>query len=277
MIVVSVIVCTYRRPDALAACLTSLESQDFPQDKYEVVVVDQGTEGISQLIKKYRDKRHFRFISEEVLGLSTARNTGIVQARSDYIAFIDDDAVAAPNWLSSLMNCHRDDSVGIVGGRILPMYTDGVNMDHSPSDYVRSLLSLFDLGDEDRLVSRVFGCNFSVRKRVFSEVGGFDTRSGRKGDLLLSGEETEFCERVSGRYKVVYCADAVVHHKISKERLSLSWLVKRSYYGGLSKGLQGRRRRPIDRMHLTWFDYILLVPYLIGLLIGMFHRVVWRR
>jgi len=270
---ISVIIPTYNRIKDLEECLVSIVNQNYPKDKYEIIVVDQGTDGIEKLIRKYEIFENIKFILETKISLSIARKVGVENSIGDIIAYIDDDAIADKDWLFNLSKGYDDPYVAIVGGKVLPIWSKNAKKIHKKKfSYTQSLFSLFNLGEKEKIVPYVIGVNFSVRKKIFKEFGFFDENIGRKGLNLLGGEETEFCERVGKKYNIKYSPSANVYHKILDYRLRINWLISRAYYGGLSKAIQGRMPNIIQKINLSWFDYFLIISYGFGYIIGKLKK-----
>src|SRR5437773_274805 len=103
---VTIILCTYNRCESLAKSLTSIASLRMPESlEWEVLVVDNNSsDGTREVVGDFcrRYPGRFRYLFEPKQGLSSARNAGVVEARGDIVAFIDDDAIAQPTWLHSL-------------------------------------------------------------------------------------------------------------------------------------------------------------------------------
>ncbi|UCF44277.1 MAG: glycosyltransferase, partial [Planctomycetota bacterium] len=174
-----------------------------------------------------------RYILEETLGLSYARNTGVRAARGDIIAFIDDDAEASPGWLEALLEIY--DSIPeawAVGGKVLPIW-DAAKPEWLTERYYRSL-SLVEWGQSARPLhwpERIIGTNCSFRRRVFTEIGLFDTSLGRLGSALLGEEDREIQQRIHGLgHLVYYTPRAIVHHHVPASRMT------REYFDQRSKG-----------------------------------------
>jgi hypothetical protein len=112
---VSAVVCAYteERWDDLQAALTSLRTQTTPPGEV-VVVVDHNDALLDRVRHAAPDV--VAVANAERQGLSGARNTGVAAARGALLAFLDDDAVAEPDWLEHLVAAYRDPAVIAVGG-----------------------------------------------------------------------------------------------------------------------------------------------------------------
>src|SRR3989344_2536998 len=103
--IVTVVVCTYNRSDLLYKCLESLVRQTVSKNLYEVLVVDNNSkDNTQQAVKRFiKTYVHIRNIKTDVQGLSHARNIGWKHAKGEYIAYIDDDAIAEPDWIEQII------------------------------------------------------------------------------------------------------------------------------------------------------------------------------
>src|SRR5437867_1570833 len=123
---VSVIVCTYNRAALLASCLESLVAQTLAAERYEIIVVDNGSTDRTQAVACDFAQCYgtVKVVLEPRLGVSHARNTGIRHAQADYLAFIDDDARALPDWVERILAAfaETDPPPFVVGGQIMPLY-----------------------------------------------------------------------------------------------------------------------------------------------------------
>src|SRR3954469_24098735 len=124
----SIVIPTYKRRDALARCLKAIESQDFPRDRFELVVVDDGSPvPPADLVASMDRSLDARLVCAPHGGPAAARNTGADLARGRYLVFTDDDCAPRPDWLSSI---DRAISAGVaplgVGGRVVNLLTDTI-------------------------------------------------------------------------------------------------------------------------------------------------------
>lgn len=231
---VSVVVCTRDRPEALAGCLGPLGRIRFGE--FEVVIVDNAptsddTEAcFARLVGG--DPR-FRYVREPQPGLSKARNRGLREARGRRVAFTDDDVRVDPWWLDNIAaGFARDANAGCVTG-----LAAAAELDHPAQQYFERRYSwashmqprVFDLlerGDSSPLYpysAGLFGtgANFAVDRGLFIELGGFDEALGA-GSPAGGGEDLDAFVRVlqAGR-TLVYEPSAIVWHVHRAERDAL--------------------------------------------------------
>jgi glucosyl-dolichyl phosphate glucuronosyltransferase len=230
-IAISAIIPTLNRSDGLRRALESLRDQTLPPDKYEIIVVDNGsTDDTQKLVAEFMNAESpgaaARFIREERLGHHFARHAGIRVARGAILAFIDDDAIADPRWLEALIDAFKDRKAGCVGGKIKPVW------EVEPPEWVRSYgASSFgglNLGDElvELKTPNIYGSNFSIRKSLFFTVHGFNPDS--IGDFWFGDGETGLLLKVlQAGWKIIYTPEAVVWHVIPASRMTLAYLKRR--------------------------------------------------
>src|SRR5262245_46024865 len=95
---VSVIIPVYNNPDGLRRCLHALEAQTYPKSRYEIIVVDNGSDTPPADMVRAFDR--VTLLEEAVPSSYAARNRGLAQARGEVIAFTDSDCIPAPDWLA---------------------------------------------------------------------------------------------------------------------------------------------------------------------------------
>jgi GT2 family glycosyltransferase len=239
---VAVVISVYSidRANNVVDCIESVRKQTLPP-KEIIVVLDPG-----QALVAYYKKRlgsTVRLIVSDDFGLSSARNMGIKGSNSEIIAFVDDDAVADRDWLKNLVRNFDDSSVIGVGGRIVPVWPI-----KNPGWFPEELYwivgcSYKGLPTKKAVIRNPIGCNMIFKRSVFEEVGCFSTSVGRIGSKLLCCDDTEFGIRATSKLagaKIIYEPDAVVYHLVSENRVSLKYVLKRSYSEGFSKAFVSR-------------------------------------
>ncbi len=234
---ISVVVSVYSTDRArdLERCIESVKKQTL-RPKEIIVVLDPNED----LIAFYRErlKSDVKIIVSDRFGLSSARNAGVRNSKSEIMVFIDDDAVADERWLGNLVRNYDDPSVIGVGGRIEPLWDKG-----NPSWFPEELYwivgcSYKGLPTKKAVIRNPIGCNMSFRRSVFEKVGYFSTIVGRMGNNLMGHDDTEFGIRATSKLpgtKILYDPEAVVFHRVSKDRITLKYVMKRSYAEGFSK------------------------------------------
>jgi len=235
---VSVVVCAYtsERLIQLRHTIHSLLSQSYIEREI-VLIVDHNPELHNLLADLARDDVRIASNTGK-RGLADARNSGIALARGEIIAFIDDDADADSHWLERLVDSYRDPAVIGNGGRIVPVWEEGPPPTWLADEFLWVIGCTYRGMAERGPVRNVIGCNMSFRSSVFEEVGTFNTEIGRLRNQPLSCEETEMCIRALKRWpekRIVYAADAVVHHHVSPSRRTLRYFARRCYFEGVSK------------------------------------------
>jgi len=230
----SVIVCTYNRAELLPGCLKSLSEQTMDPSLFEVIVVNNNstdnTLGIAdRCAKKYPN---FRSVTELNQGLGYARNRGWCEAQGKYVAYIDDDAIAYPDWISSIVDfIERHPDAGIFGGPYDAFYLVP-KPDWFPPEY-----GSLHLGEQERYIKLgsewITGSNMVIRKELFYKYGGFDVTLGMIGDKAAYGEEVNFFLSMHDKgNRIFYVPSIRVAHLVAEYKMSLNWLLMSGYSVG---------------------------------------------
>jgi GT2 family glycosyltransferase len=174
-------------------------------------------------------------------GLSGGKNTGVAIARGDVVAFLDDDAVADPDWLKYFADSYADPAVIGVGGRTLPSW-QVPRPSWFPAEFDWVVGCAYRGMPRSRApVRNLLGGNASFRREAFELAGGFQNGIGRSaGKRPLGCEETEFCIRLSQRSPasvLLFDDRAVIWHLVPADRCRFSYFRSRCYAEGLSKAL----------------------------------------
>lgn len=233
----SVIICAYTedRWDDLTAAVESVRRQRHPAHEI-VVVIDHNVKLMERVRAAMPDVRVFE--NREQRGLSGARNTGIAQTRGSFVAFLDDDAVADPDWLERLVSVCRDSAVLGSGGLVRPDWQSG-----KPSWFPEEFnwvvgCSYRGLPEEIQPVRNLIGASMCIRRSVFDEIGYFRPSLGRIGKYAAGCEETELCIRARQRWPgcdFIHEPNAKVSHHVPKPRATWRYFCERCYTEGLSK------------------------------------------
>jgi glycosyltransferase involved in cell wall biosynthesis len=233
---ISVIVCTHNRADLLRGCLQSLVDQEFSEDVYEVVVVENACEDDTNAVLESFVKRspRFRAVHEPQAGKSRALNAGLSRARGTHVAFIDDDARAPREWVGRLAAAFSNTAPrpAVVVGKIEPVYgrrpppwwpTEG---DDGEPGFLRRRVDL---------LRRVAGSNLAFDRQALLDCGGFALEHGPIGDRFRLGEDTEAVVRVAARHPHVwYDPRIAVQHWVPADKMTLRYLTRRRFLSGVA-------------------------------------------
>ncbi len=228
---VSVIIPTFNRSARLTAGVQSFLAQDYPGDRYEVIVADNdSTDDTPNVIASLvADNGIVRRVLEKRRGAHFARNSAAKAARGEILYFTDDDMIAAPDMLRSLVTgFDLSPGIGVVTGRVVPSW------ETEPPRWVleycqNALLSLNDLGDATIVSDTdpgVFSCHEAILREAFFRAGGFnpDTNAGE----FTGDNETGLNLKVAALgYRFAYVGAAKIQHVIPAARMTQDYLNSR--------------------------------------------------
>lgn len=259
----SIIIPTRDRPDVLDDCLASLTRQRAERDAFEVIVVDNGTGDATRgIADRYAMELQLAYVRAVEPGLHVGRHAGMRQARTDLLLFGDDDIVAEPGWVASVLDAFTGPDVAMVGGNNRPLFEAPppawlVGMWERPVYRGRALpsLSILDFGEQPFDIDPhfVWGCNFSIRREVLLEAGGFHPDAMPRDRLRWRGDgETHvsaFLARTGRR--AVFHPGASVAHRVSTARMTGQYFAERSFAQGVSDSYTDLRRSGRGRSSWT--------------------------
>jgi len=234
---ISVIICAYTegRWDDLCEAVTSVQEQTLPPSEI-IVVIDHNP----SLLKRAQAQWPTLVVVEndEARGLSGARNSGIAAARGEIMAFLDDDARAAREWLVQIADGYHDPLVMGIGGAIEPVW-QGKRPRWFPEEFDWVVGCTYrGMPQTPAPIRNLIGCNMSLRREVFEAVGGFRVGMGRVGVLPVGCEETELCIRARQHWPgrtMLYLPQMKVRHHVPANRGTWRYFVGRCFAEGLSK------------------------------------------
>jgi GT2 family glycosyltransferase len=249
-------ICTYNRHDLLEEAVASVLAQALEPDAFEILVVDNSPPGPQRAAaaERYAGHPRVRYLTEDTPGLSNARNVAIRETSAPLVAFMDDDAVARPDWLAEVLRAFRTfgEDAGVVGGKVCPIW--GAERPAWLPDDLLGALTVVDWGGELRAASPtewVAGANYSVRSEAVRAVGGFPTSLGRIGEsILLSNEDARMVKALRDQgLQTIWAPDAIVDHRVDPRRLDQTWLRSRMAWQAVSDLLADARPEPDAERH----------------------------
>jgi glycosyltransferase involved in cell wall biosynthesis len=243
----SVIVPTRNRASLLRLALQSLTKQTLPAERFEVLVVDNGsTDSTRQVVEEHqRQEWALRYFFEATPGLHAGRHRGLKEARGEVLVYADDDIEATPSWLEAIDECFRNPDVAMVGGNNYPRFEAPppawlARLWQRPAYGGRAItsLSVIELASGQRPISPfcVWGCNFSVRKRILLEAGGFHPDGMPEEQIRFRGDgETHVSAHVArSGLTCLFDSRASVYHAVTNSRMTFEYFRKRAFSQGIS-------------------------------------------
>ena len=189
----SVVLVTRNRQDMLKKTIKAVLFQT--EKNFELIIVDDGsTDGTSEFVKSIKDKR-VRGIVQNHSGLAEGRNNGIRNAKSDIVAFIDDDELPEKEWLSNLISKFKGGVVGVEG------------------KIVTGPRELFSSAPENLHGGAYIGGNMAFKKSALLSIGLYDKRYAYPWR-----DDSDIAIRMQNKGNIVFSEKAVVYHPILKRR-----------------------------------------------------------
>lgn len=222
---VSIVIPTFRRPEALARALASALAQDLGELMAEVVVVDNDPAGSPSPATPPAPRLPVRYVHAPEPGVANARNAGVAAARGALIAFLDDDEVAPPGWLRAVVETQRRFDADAVFGPVKTLLPGGVTRHRA---YFERFFAR--IGPENaQPIDHAYGCGCSlVRRSALPGPQPFSpsrNRSGGEDDLMFAAMKAKGA-------RFAFAPDAWVWEAPEPSRLSLGYTLRRAFAYG---------------------------------------------
>jgi glycosyltransferase involved in cell wall biosynthesis len=274
----SVIIPTFHRPGgALAAVRSVLAQKDAPA--LEIILVDndanQSGKAIADQLAREAGQTPFTYAVEPAAGVANARNKAVGLARGTFIAFLDDDEVATPNWLANLIKAQTQTAADVVFGPIEARLPAEHNVPHT---YFQNFFSR-RLDGPTRLIDIPYGCGNTLLRRdtVLTKAEPFNpaaNETGGEDDILWR-------DVVASGGTFGWAQDAWVYEDVPPSRATWAYLTKRAFAFGHNTTGQWYHRQDKDyaRMVISMMKGLvqaLALAPLVGLLwIARHDRLAW--
>jgi GT2 family glycosyltransferase len=230
---------TFHRPEGLGRLLDSLAglSLEGEEAEVEILVVDNDPEQSALSVCQSRQARlpwPLRYVVEPRRGIPQARNAAVRLAmeQADFLAFLDDDEVADPLWLTELLRVQRTYGADVVTGPVFPHFQGPVSSYIVKGGFFEPPLHL-----TGARLDRAYTNNVLVHVPVFAQMPTlFDERLG-----MVGGSDTHFFRRVArAGFKIIWAGNARVEEWVPSSRVTLRWILRRAYRTGINAALFDR-------------------------------------
>lgn len=262
----SIIICSYNRANYIEDALNSLYHQTIDLNAFEVIMVDNNSIDHTKMVyekwRKANTNGHFSFINESKQGASFARNSGAAIAKGEWLCFMDDDAIATPNYVENILkHIHNQPNAVGFGGRIIPKYIPAEP--NWMSYYVASLVGNFDYSPTACAFKNgkyPLESNMIVKKSIYNQIGGFSEKQpGVVGNLRIGGEGKELFYKIIALGNTIYYDPSIcVYHVVEVKKLSSEYMYR------VASGIgRGERIRTLGIS--KWAYTMKLVEYILKL------------
>jgi glycosyltransferase involved in cell wall biosynthesis len=268
----SIIIPAFNRADEIKELLTSIADLDFPKDKFEVIVSDDGsTDNTQQLVKSFQEGYDFnlRFISQENKGPGAARNHAMENAEGDFFIFVDSDVTMPSEWMYKIDHQLTSNKADAFGG------PDSYRDDFSPllkaiNYSMTSFITTGGLrGKKGKKLARFYprSFNMGLKKKLWRKIGGFGT--------LRHGQDIEFSHRIIKSGAKVSYIDAPVFHK---RRTNIKRFYKQVFNWGVARiNLYKLDNEMLEILHAApaLFTLFVLIILIFALFFKLFQYVLF--
>lgn len=235
MVRITAAICTFNRYALLERAVESLWRQSLPAEEFRILVVDNSPDQAAARAfgERYAGRPALDYWVEPVPGIANARNVAVRRAEGEFVAFLDDDMQAPPNWLAEILAvfARQPPETAAVGGKVLPLW----EVPRPPwlADSLLAFLSMVDYGETERETGSeewLSGGNLTLRRGAVEAIGGFRRDLGRSGAglNLMSNEEVDLLTRLrAAGHRIVYAPSVTGEHFVPAERLTRAWFRRR--------------------------------------------------
>jgi len=280
----SIIVCTYNRLKLLKNTLESIKSLTIPPNsKVELIIVDNNSndgtkEYCSSIINYFTFP--YKYVFEQMPGLSNARNRGLVESSNNILVFTDDDIIVPTDWISNYIKVFNETKADCLFGRINAIWPYKL----LPKWYNSSFDPIFGILDYGFMRMEIktrryefFGANFALKKDVLINLGGFNPKLGRQPDKLYISEETRiFFDLLKNKNRIIYEPMIFLDHIITENMLTKQYLIKYFKDTAYSEVLSIDRKPNRQIMGIPYFRIIEMLKFFI-LFIPKFFNFFFRK
>lgn len=260
---ISIIICTHNRASILKYCLTSFTVQTASQALYEIIVIDNAsTDATQQEVLSFQTSLPIRYIREDKIGLSHARNRGYQEAVHEWIVYVDDDAKAHSDFLARVHWVIEQFRFECFGGRFFPWYLEP-KPKWLPDDFGLFPKLLNEVGELPP-TQHAAGGVIIFKKSALIAVGGFPAHLGMKGVEVGYGEENWVQDEMRKKnFRIGFDPELKIDHLVASYKYTLQWQLKRMYAKGRTEKLMGINSHAVNKLWLILKAFLFTIYSLI--------------
>lgn len=261
-VAVSVVICTFKRPELLNECLKSFTQQIYLPSNIEFLVIDNSGDTATKEIVSTFEKSlpGIKYQVENKIGLSFARNRGIVEASHDWICYTDDDAKVHVDFIERLVHTITNYDFDAFGGMFYPWYRKP-KPDWLPNEF-GTLRILRNSTGPLKFGQSIAGGISAFKKEKLIEAGCFPTEIGMRGNTVGYGEEDFVVKKMWENGCVIgFDPHWKMDHLVAEYKYTLLWQLKRSFAKGRDAQLKKTSLSVYEKLLIS-VRAILTIPYL---------------
>ena len=256
---ISIIIPVLNGEKTIGMCLEALLRQSYPSERYEILVVDNGS--YDNTVNIVKDLPVQLLFEKRGRNSYMARNLGVKYAEGEIIVFIDADCIAEKDWLANIVNPFHNENIGVVAGEVLS---------YEPVNLIQGFYAFSGFLEQKKKIkskiSAIATANVAIRKTIFDIVGQFD-------EDFRWGGDNDFGVRIQREtnYLIRFAKKAIVYHF---HRYSLKGLIKHAYTYGLGKGrfrIKHVSQSGVKRNTSILWNISSLLRLFVGIVIMPFH------
>lgn len=204
---ISIVIPVYNSERTIDRAIEACQAQNYPTDRFEIIVVDDGSQDNTEKIVKSYD---IRYVRQRNKGPASARNTGWKNAKGNYVFFLDSDCIPERDWLSKTMEHYKREDIVCVGGRY------GIANENSLLATCIYTEFLVRYSRIPRFAKYIGSHGYSFRKDFLERIGGYNEEY-----TAASGEDNDLAYRILELgYKPMFDQEIVIHHYFPTRLLS---------------------------------------------------------
>ena len=266
----SVIIPTANRGELLTETIFSIKKQSIDMNLFEILVIDNcSKDDTKDLVFSMKNNfPNLYYFYESNPGLHYARHRGLREAKGEILIFIDDDIEVQPDWLLNINQIFLDKDVALCGGNCLPLFLEEPpiwlkTIWNKKDIYGTQILSCLSIqkraeGRYEINPSFIWGCNFSVRKNVVINAGGFNPDGMPPDRIRFRGDGEKRIADYIKKYslKCIFDSKVSIFHKVTKERMQLKYFEKRGFREGISDSftdIRLKKKKLLIKLYILFF------------------------
>ena len=239
----SVIVCTHNRAHLLPNVIARLRAQDYPAEAFEIIVVDNHSSDLTpQTVKQFVTEpgADVRYMAENRVGITFARNRGAEEARHPYLVYLDDDCSVEPDWLSNLIRGFdlRNDVVA-AGGRVVLDWSQAPRPSWLGPRLESWLGANGHLGFQPLLLdakTQIMESNMALKREAWRAAGGFLGMEQFGSRHVSAGEVLYLLQKLRSQGgQIAFVPQAIAVHLMGT--YTRSRFLRRAYWQGVSDAM----------------------------------------